>query len=133
MALREPKSMDELFYFTNRTLENGGWIKAWVYRPDSPSGKGKLGKPVNPKTGKPKPRATYYVDDDGKEYPCAEIDPTLHMEIKYKSPFTGEEGETTIPYKRKTYLGVPSFVFEDAEGNKIPITKKMKEPKKKKK
>ena len=129
----EPESMDELFYFTNRTIENGGWIKAWVYKPDAPTGKGKLGKPTDPKTGKVKVRAKYYVDEEGNEYDKEEIDPTLTMEIKYKSPHTGKEGETTIPYKKKTWLGVPAYVFEDQEGNKIGITKKMKKPKKKKK
>lgn len=133
MAIQEPTSMDDLFYFTNRTLENGGWIKAWVYKPEAPNGKGKLQKPRDPKTGKPKVRSTIYVDDDGNEYPRSEIDPTLSVEIKYKSPFTGKEGETTTPYKRKTWQGVPAFVFEDDEGNKIGITKKMKAPKKKKK
>ncbi len=132
MALKEPESMDELFYFTRRKLENDGWVKAWVYRPKAPSGKGLLSKPVDEKTGKPKIRSKIYVDDAGKEYPVEEIDPTLKLEVKYKSPHNGEEGETTIPYKRKTFQGVPAFVFEDSEGNKIPITKKMKQPKKKK-
>ncbi|MFT4311988.1 MAG: hypothetical protein ACMXYF_02060 [Candidatus Woesearchaeota archaeon] len=131
MALNEPTSMEDLLYFTNRTLENGGWAKAWVYRPEAPSGKGKLGKPKDPKTGKTKVRSTVYVDDDGNEYPKSEIDPTLLLEIKYRSPFTGEEGETTVPFKRKKYKGVDAFVFEDAQGNKIPITKKLKEIKKK--
>ncbi len=133
MALQEPTSMDDLFYFSNRTLENGGWAKAWVYKPVAPSGKGKLSKPTDPKTGRPKIRSKIYVDEEGNEYPCEEINKTLSVEIKYKSPFTGEEGETTVPFKRKTYMGVPSFVFEDSQGNKIAITKKMKEPKKKKK
>jgi hypothetical protein len=133
MALKEPESMDELFYFTRRKLENGGWIRAWVYRPPAPTGKGLLSKPVDKKTGRPKVRSKVYVDDAGNEYPCDEINETLMLEIKYKSPYTNKEGETKIPYKRKTYLGVPSFVFEDQEGNKLAITKKMKAPKKKKK
>lgn len=132
MGLTIPDSMEDLFYFTNRTLDNGGWVKAWVRKPDSPSGKGKLSKPKDPKTGKPKVRSPVYVDDDGKEYPKTEIDPTLTVEIIYKSPFTGEEGETTIPYKRRTWQGVPAFVFKDKAGNEIGITKKMKAAKKKK-
>ena len=133
MTLKEPESMDELFYFTRRTLENGGWIRAWVYRPEAPSGKGLLSKPVDEKTGRPKVRSTVYVDDEGNEYPCKEINKDLKLEIKYKSPHTQKEGETTVPFVRKTYMGVKAFVFEDQEGNKIAITKKMKEPKKKKK
>lgn len=132
MALIEPQNMDDLFYFTRRKLENGGWIKAWVYRPPSPDGKGLLSKPTNPKTGKPKVRSKIYVDDAGNEYSVEEINKTTMLEIKYKSPYTGEEGETQIPYVRKKFKGVDAFVFEDQEGNKIPITKKMKAPKKKK-
>ena len=132
MALKEPESMDELFYFTRRTLENGGWLRAWVYRPPAPTGKGLLSKPVDEKTGRPKIRSDVYVDDEGNEYPCKEIDKTLKVEVKYKSPYTGKEGEALCPFVRKTFQGVKAFVFEDQEGNKIAITKKMKEPKKKK-
>ena len=133
MTIKEPENMDDLFYYTRRTLENDGWVRAWVYRPPSPNGKGLLSKPLDPKTKRPKIRSTIYVDDDGNEYPVKEINKTLFVEIKYKSPFTGKEGETKVPFIRKTFQGAPSFVFEDQEGNKIGITKKMKKPKAKKK
>lgn len=127
-----PESMDDCLYFTNRTLENNGWVKAWVRRPPAPSGKGLLGKPKDSKTGRPKLRSTFYVDDEGNEYDMQEINKQLFVEILYKSPYTGEEGEAKVPYKRKTWQGVPAFVFEDSAGNKIGITKKLKSPKAKK-
>lgn len=134
MALREPESMDECFYFTNRDLGNDGWAMAWVYRPDCPEcGKAKMGKPVDPKTGKVKTRA--------KEYKCPECDytvdkeeydPTLTVEIKFKCPACGKEGETTTEYKRRSFKGVPAYVFKCTEcGEKLGLTKKMKAPKKK--
>lgn len=135
MALKEPESAEEVFYFTNRDLENDGHAMAWVYRPDCPEcGKGKMGKPVNPKTGRPIKKSEIYVCPEcGHEENCEEYDETLFVEIKYKCPHCQKEGETTTEYKRKTYKGVPSYVFTCVDcGEKIGLTKKMKKPKKKK-
>ena len=56
MSLREPKSMDECIYFTNRTIGKG-MIKAWVFREScTKCGKELMGKPRDKKTGKPKIR-----------------------------------------------------------------------------
>jgi len=61
MALQEPKSMDECVYFTNRLLGNGK-IRAWVFREQCPKcGKGLMGKPRDPKTGRAKIRSEEYV------------------------------------------------------------------------
>lgn len=133
MGLTPPTDMDDLFYFTNRTI-GGGRIRAWVYRPPAPSGKGKLGKPVDPKTGKVKKRSPVYVDEVGTEYPCDEINPTLDVEVEYTCPFCSHKGEATTPYKRKKWQGVDAYVFACGGcGEKIGITKKMKDPKKSKK
>jgi predicted RNA-binding Zn-ribbon protein involved in translation (DUF1610 family) len=131
--VKMPESMDECFYFTNRTLENNGSIIAWVYRPKCPKcGKGTMGKPVDPKTGKVKKRADIYVCPECKyEVSCEEFDATLKVEVQYKCPFCGNEGDTTTEYKRKSYKGVPAYVFTCGKcGEKIGITKKMKETKK---
>ncbi len=128
--MKEPNSMDECFYFTNRTIQDGK-VRAWVFKPDCPKcGKAKMGKPVE--KGKVKVRA--------KEYVCPscsytvdkeEFEPTLTMNIIYTCPFCGSSGDTTTAYKRKTWQGVPAYVFECEKcGKKIGITKKMKEPKK---
>jgi predicted RNA-binding Zn-ribbon protein involved in translation (DUF1610 family) len=119
--------MDECVYFTNRTLENGGRVKAWVYKVDCPScGKALMGKPVE--GGKVKIRA--------KEYACPacghtedkqEHESGLTVEIMYKCPYCGHEGEATTEYRRKSFNGVPGYVFACGScKKKIGITKKMK-------
>ncbi|MFC1691852.1 hypothetical protein ACFL0W_06760 [Nanoarchaeota archaeon] len=132
----EPTSMEDLVYFTNRTISDGkGKIKAWVYRNDCPKcGKAKMSKPKDEKTGKPKIRAKEYVCPEcGNTVEKEEYEPTLSCEIKFTCPHCGKEGETETQYKRKTFEGVPAVVFECTEcGKKIGISKKMKAPKKKK-
>jgi predicted RNA-binding Zn-ribbon protein involved in translation (DUF1610 family) len=132
--LKMPNSMDECLYFTNRTLGDG-WIKAWVYKKECPKcGKEVMGKPVDEKTGKVKIRAKEYVCPEcGHTETKKDHEEALDLEIMYKCPFCGHEGEATTKYKRRTYKGVKAFVFKCGKCNeKIGITKKMKEPKKKK-
>ncbi len=127
-----PESMDECFYFTNRTLENDGTIIAWVYKPMCPKcGKVKMGKPVDPKTGKVKSRAKIYTCKEcGYEVDKEEMDPNLKVEIEYKCPHCGDEGEATTEYQLKTWKGVKAYVFTCNKcGEKIGVTKKMKKPK----
>jgi len=133
MPITEPESMDDLIYFTNRTLEEGkGKIKAWVYKKMCPQcNKAKMGKPVE--KGKVKIRA--------KEYVCPACNFTeekqaheesLTLEAKYLCPQCGKEGESTTPYKRKSFMGVKAYVVECSNCKaKLPVTKKMKEVKKK--
>lgn len=99
--MRKPKSMSELAYFTRRKDEFGT-VQVWVFREDcTKCGKGKMGKPINPKTGKPKSRA--------KEYQCPECSFTVEKEeyedsltanITYTCP-DGHSGEIQIPFERK--------------------------------
>lgn len=133
MPLKEPQSMNELIYFTNRTLEGGkGKIKAWVYKKLCPKcGKAKMGKPVE--KGEVKIRAN--------EYKCPSCgfteekkvhEESLTLEAKYICPECGKEGGSTTLYKRKSFMGVPSYVVECCNCKaKIPITKKMKDVKEK--
>ncbi len=132
----EPESMDELIYHTLRVLPNNGMIRVWVYKKKCPEcGKAKMGKPKNPKTGKPKIRAKEYVcpecnyTTEKKEY-----EDTLEAEAKYKCPECGKEGEWHGPYKRKMIQGAPTLrVVCEHCGANIDVTKKFKEKKKKKK
>ena len=134
MALTQPKSMSECLYFTNRTLENNGKVKAWAYKKECPScKKAVMGKPVDPKTKKPKIRSTEYVcpacgyTEEKKEH-----EDTLTLQAIYTCPHCKKDGESEAPYKRKSFLGVQSFIVECCHcGGKIPLTKKMKTPKKK--
>jgi len=131
MGFAMPESMDECFYFTNRTLEGGkGSVIAWVRRPKCPKcGKGTMGKPVDKKTGKIKKKSDVYACPAcGHEIGVEVYEPTLNVEIQYKCPYCGNEGETTTEYKRKKFKGVDAYVFVCQKcGEKIGITKKMKE------
>jgi len=131
MALREPESMEEVIYFTRRSIGDGK-VMAWVYRKECPKcHKAKMGKPVD--GGKVKIRA--------KEYVCPECgfteektahEESLTLEAKYTCPYCGKEGEGTAEYKRKPFEGVKAYVVVCEHcGGKIGITKKMKEGKKK--
>jgi predicted RNA-binding Zn-ribbon protein involved in translation (DUF1610 family) len=134
MALIQPTSTNDLLYFSNR-LDGNQRIKAWVYKKTCPQcGKAKMGKPVDEKKGKVKIRATEYIcpgcgyaeDKKSHEESCT-------LEAVYTCGSCGKSGEATISYKRKTYMGVPSYVFECSHcGVKIAITKKMKALKAKK-
>ena len=132
MALKKPQSMDECIYFTNRATDTLR-IMAWVFRKECPKcKKGIMGKPIK-KGGKPDKKADHYVC-----YKCAyeesnaDVENGLTVNVDYKCPHCGNEGEATTEYKRKTFEGVPSYVFECGKCHKkIGITKKLKESKKK--
>jgi predicted RNA-binding Zn-ribbon protein involved in translation (DUF1610 family) len=131
MGIKEPESMDSILYFTNRTLDNNGRAMAWVYKADCPKcGRAKMGKPAE--DGKVKIRAKEYVCPEcGHTEEKAEHEQKLTLEIKYTCPYCGFSGETTTEYKRKSFEGVPSYVFTCGKcGKKIAITKKMKKGKK---
>lgn len=136
--LKEPNSMDECFYFTNRTLDGGkGKAMAWVFKPDCPKcGKAKMGKPVE--KGKVKIRAEIYVCPEcgytEQETPHEE---SCMLDVIYKCPKCGNEAETSIPAIRKKTkmfdeekqkkVSVEAFIFDCSKCNeKIYITKKLK-------
>ena len=131
MALKFPDSMDECIYFTRRS-DDKSKIIAWTAKATCPKcKKGLMAKPKDPKTGKPKIRATEYVCNEcGHSEPKAEHEAGLKLSVQYKCPFCQHEGETTTPFKRKTWQGMKAYVFECGKcGKKIGITKRMKEKK----
>ncbi len=138
MTIKEPKSMQECVYFTIRAIGKGK-IKAWVLKNACiKCNKGLMEKPKNPKTGKPKIRATEYVCSDcNYTIEKEEYEPTLTASIKYTCPHCEIEAETKIPFKRKKVqifyeekqkkVAVESLRFQCEKcGNNIDITKKMK-------
>lgn len=134
MEWKEPNSMDECLYFTNRDDEKVGRIMAWVFRVDCPKCKeAKMGKPIDSKTGKPKIRAKEYVCPNcGFIEEKEEHEKRCTVMIDYEHT-CGHKGKATTEYKRKTWQGVPSYVFVcEGCGEKVGITKKMKSAKKKK-
>ena len=132
MALKKPNSAEECIYFTNRIIGSGKAI-AWVFRKECPKcRKGIMGKPLK-KGGKPDKKSDHYAC-----YSCnyqesnEQVENNLVINIEYKCPHCGNEGEATSEYKRKNFEGVPSYVFECQKcRKKIGLTKKLKEPKKK--
>ncbi len=118
-------------YFTRRTLGNGR-IMAWVYKKECPQcHKARMGKPVV--KGKVKIRAPEYVCPEcGYIEQKKEHEESCTLEAIYTCPECGKDGESTTPYKRKAYKGTQAYVVECSNcGAKIPVTKKMKDIKKK--
>lgn len=135
MALQMPNSMDECIYFTRRVFENNGKAIAWVCKKACPKcGKAKMGKPLDPKTKRPKIRAdTYECPACGFSEPKQEHEESLMVEVMFTCPYCGMQGEATTPAKRSKFEGVPAYVFECCGCHKkIGLTKKMKKGKSKK-
>ena len=123
----EPESMEELIYFTNRTIGDGK-VRAWVYRGDCPScGKAKMGKPQG-KDGSVKIRAKEYVCPScGHTVEKKAYEESLMLEAVYACPSCGKEGDASVPYKRKKIDGVDTVRMHCQHCNaNIDITKKMK-------
>ncbi|HLD00140.1 MAG TPA: hypothetical protein VJC39_00170 [Candidatus Nanoarchaeia archaeon] len=126
MLLKQPQSMDECLYFSNRSIDNGQ-VKAWVYRKLCPKcKKAKMGKPVE--KGKVKIRANDYVCPAcGYEEDKTAHENSLTMEAVYTCPRCGKDGEGTTPYQRKKYQGIQSYLIVCQHcQEKIPVTKKLK-------
>ncbi len=138
MSLKEPASMDECVYFTNRIIGNGK-IKAWVFREKCPKcGKGLIGKPKDKKTGKTKIRAEKYVCAEcSYEAEKEEYEDSLMANIKYTCPGCSHSGEIQTSFKRKKIqrldektgkketIDAIRFQCEKCRQN-IDLTKKMK-------
>lgn len=131
MALRQPESMDECVYFTRRAVGKG-FVMCWVFKEKCPKcGKAFMGKPVE--KGKVKIRAKEYVCPEcNHTVEKQEYEDTLTANISYTCTHCSHKGETTTPFKRKTFEGAKAIVFQcDKCKGKIPITKKLKETGKK--
>lgn len=130
--LRQPESMEELIYFTQRTIGKGA-VKVWVFRQDCPKcKKAVMGKPRDDK-GKVKVRAKEYVCPACHfTVPKQDYEETLEASIEYTCPHCQHQGEIQTPFKRKNVNGVQTLRFscQSCDEN-IDVTKKMKEAKKK--
>ena len=138
MVLKEPTSMEECVYFTNRNLGEKGKIKGWVYRQNCPKcGKALMGKPRG-SDGKIKIRATEYVCPACK-YTAQkeEYEDTLTFEGKYTCPHCENQGEVQTSFERKKVkvfdeekqkaVAVETVRFPCSKcGKNIDVTKKMK-------
>ncbi|MBN2142166.1 hypothetical protein JW711_02450 [Candidatus Woesearchaeota archaeon] len=134
MGLVMPNSMDECIYFTRRAFDNNGKAIAWVKKKPCPKcAKASMGKPLDPKTKRPKIRAdTYECPECHFSEPKQEHEESLTVEVIYTCPFCGHKGDATTPYKRVSWDGVKAYVFIcEACKKKIGLTKKMKSGKSK--
>ena len=131
MAITHPDSMDDCIYFTRRAGD--GTIMAWVKRVACPEcGKGMMSKPLK-KNGKVDKKAVIYACPACKhQEPVLEHEAKLNLDIIYTCPKCSHQGEASVPYRRRLFQGVQSYIFACQKCNTIiPITKKMKDIKKK--
>ena len=131
MALKYPDSMEECIYFTRRVI-GAGKAMCWVFKEKcSKCGKALMGKPVE--GGKVKIRAKEYVCPACKHTEeKVTYEEKLTANIAYTCPKCKNQGEIQIPFKRKSVDGVKALVFNCQKcSEKIAITKKMKDLKKK--
>ncbi len=133
MSLKEPESMDELVYFSNRSIGEGK-ARMWVERQKCiKCKKALMGKPKGDNPGSIKIRAKEYVCPAcNYTVPSNEYEETLIASIIYTCPSCKFDGEKQTPYKRKSIMGVQTLRIQCEKCNaNIDITKKMKEMKKK--
>jgi hypothetical protein len=138
MQLKEPQSMDECGYMTNRFIGDKGKLRCWVFKQQcSECHKGMMGKPKDSKTGKPRIRAKEYVCDScGRVAEKVEYEAGLTANIAYTCPKCEKDGEHQMPFKRRKMkmfdeakgkdVTVEALKFECDCGEKILVTKKMK-------
>ena len=139
MTLKEPQSMDECVYFTNRLLDNEGYIRTWVFRElCQKCQKSLMGKPKDKKTGRAKIRAEEYeCPSCGHKENKEEYEDKLTANIKYKCPYCKNEDDVQVSFKRKKVQRfneekqkketVEALTFDCSKCKKrIEVTKKMK-------
>ncbi len=128
--LRQPESLDECVYFTQRSLENGrGSVRVWVFRQSCPKClKAVMGKPKDSR-GRVKTRASEYVCPGcGHSVEKRAFEDSLAANAEYQCPGCGHNGEAQIPFKRKNINGIQTIRFDCGKCNgNIDVTKKMKE------
>ena len=125
--IKEPESMDELIYFTQRAT-GAGKARCWVFKEQCPKCKqAVMGKPVE--KGKVKIRAKEYVCPEcSYSVEKKEYEESLTANVHYVCPSCSFSGYAQIPFKRKMVQGVPTLQVECEKCKaKINITKKMKE------
>lgn len=114
--LKEPTSIQECIYFTNRTIKDGS-AKAWVYKQNCPKCNKSLMEKPRDKKGKIMMRAKEYTCPScGYTVEKESYEKTLHVQIKYICPHCKNQGEATIPFIRKK-----AKVFDEEQGKSTTI------------
>lgn len=118
MELRQPKSMNDLVYYTQRIIKTKGKAKVWVFKKECPKcGKALMHKPIDPKTGKYKTRSKEYVCSEcnyivNKE----EYEDTLMANIDYVCPNCEHKGMKEVSFKRKKVT-----IFNEKKGKNVKL------------
>ncbi len=125
--IKEPESIEGLFYFANRTLGEDGYARAWAYRVKCPNCGTPMQKPRN-KFGKPDKKAKYYeCPNCGYQMDKKEYEKEVVINIKYKCPKCKHEGFTQIKgFKRKKLGDKKGFIFECENCGEILIIEQLK-------
>ena len=86
-----------------------------------------MGKPRNDNGGVKIRSSEYVCPNCAFTMEKAAYEDTLTCNIEYACPHCKHDGEVAVPYKRKTFEGVPCVIFECGKcKKKIGISKKMK-------
>ncbi|MGB9748816.1 MAG: hypothetical protein ACP5OZ_04915 [Candidatus Woesearchaeota archaeon] len=110
--LVEPKSAEELYYYTDRDICSGS-ARVWVFKLKCPKCSSYVQKPRD-KNGKPMKKADYYeCQKCGFRMDAKEYESKLMANIQYKCPYCGFKGELQIPFSRKN---VYFKEFDEAKG-----------------
>lgn len=122
-----PESMDELVYFTQRSLGKGE-ATVWVYKGKCPKCGVFMGKPKDRK-GKVLVRAKEYACPQcGHAEEKAAYEGRLTASCLYACPQCGSKGETSALFRRSKIDGIDTLRFQCQKCNaSIDITRKLKE------
>ena len=122
-----PESMDEVVYFTQRSIGKGE-ATVWVYKGKCPKCGAIMGKPKDRK-GKVLIRAKQYVCPKcGFSAEKVVYEESLTANCLYTCPACGAKGETTAQFKRKKIDGIDTLRFKCLKCSaSIDVTKKMKQ------
>ena len=115
-----PASMDNLVYFTKRTIGSSGHIVAWAQKQACPTcKKAIMGKPTDAK-GKVKIRAAEYTCPAcGYTAEKEAYEDTLTCNIIYTCPHCNAHGEATVLFQRKKIKVFDGEKGKDVAGNAI--------------
>ena len=126
MALKQPQSMEELVYYTDRETGKGS-ARVWVFRGECPKCRTLMGKPRGEK-GKVKTKALEYkCPECGYSAEKQAYEEGLTASAEYKCPECGFSGEIQVPFKRKKIKGAETLRLQCQKCSaNIDVTKKMK-------
>lgn len=119
--------MKDVFYYTDRELENNGEVTVWVFKKECPECGTRMEKPRS-KTGKPIKKSEFFVCPKcGYQMNNKDYENDLIANVRYTCPECGFKEEKKIPFKRKKKKGALTLPVECSNCHYIiDVTKKFK-------